>query len=220
MNKQITLTIPTDWNGISLKKYLALQKELTNYAEDEDAVVAVMLETLCGLDAKYLSGLAVSDYLMLRTELSQFIGRVDHELVPIVEWNGKKWGFEPNLSKMAYGAYLDISKYDSLAIDDNWVKIMNILYRPIVEQKGTMYTTKPYDATEDNTKEMLQWGMNIHFGALFFFLHLSTDLVISIPNYLKEEDKHPHSMQILQRSGEVTKQLLTSRKGISQSSEK
>lgn len=220
MNKQITLTIPTDWNGISLKKYLALQKELTNYAEDEDAVVAVMLETLCGLDAKYLSGLAVSDYLMLRTELSQFIGRVDHELVPIVEWNGKKWGFEPNLSKMAYGAYLDISKYDTLAIDDNWVKIMNILYRPIVEQKGTMYTTKPYDATEDNTKEMLQWGMNIHFGALFFFLHLSTDLVISIPNYLKEEDKHPHSMQILQRSGEVTKQLLTSRKGISQSSEK
>ena len=220
MNKQITLTIPTDWNGISLKKYLALQKELTNYAEDEDAVVAVMLETLCGLDAKYLSGLAVSDYLMLRTELSQFIGRVDHELVPIVEWNGKKWGFEPNLSKMAYGAYLDISKYDTLAIDDNWVKIMNILYRPIVEQKGTMYTTKPYDATEDNTKEMLQWGMNIHFGALFFFLHLSTDLVISIPNYLKEEDNHPHSMQILQRSGEVTKQLLTSRKGISQSSEK
>lgn len=220
MNKQITLTIPTDWNGISLKKYLALQKELINYSEDEDAVVAVMLQTLCGLDAKYLSGLAVSDYLMLRTELGQFIGRVDHELVPIVEFNGKKWGFEPNLSQMTYGAYLDISKYDTLAIDDNWVKIMNILYRPIVEQKGTMYTTQPYDATEDNTKEISQWGMNIHFGALFFFLHLSTDLVISIPNYLKGEDNHPHSMQILQKSGEVTKQLLTSRKVTSQSSEK
>lgn len=220
MNKQITLTIPTDWNGISLKKYLALQKELINYSEDEDAMVAVMLETLCGLDAKYLSGLAINDYLMLRTELGQFISRVNHELVPIVEWKGKKWGFEPNLSQMSYGAYLDISKYDALAIDDNWVKIMNILYRPIVEQKGTMYTIQPYDATEDNTKEIEEWGMDIQFGALFFFLHLSTDLVISIPNYLKEGDKHPHSMQILQKSGEVTKQLLNSREGMSQSSRK
>jgi hypothetical protein len=210
MNKQITLTIPTDWNGISLKKYLALQKELTNYADDEDALVAIMLQTLCGLDAKYLSSLAVNDYIMLRTELGQFISRVEHELVPVVEWKGVKYGFEPNLSQMTYGAYLDISKYDSLAIDDNWAKIMNILYRPIIDQKGEMYSTKPYTADIDNTKEIEQWGMDVHFGALFFFLHLSTDLVTSIPNYLKELDNHPNTKQILQKSGEVTKQLLNS----------
>jgi hypothetical protein len=210
MTKQLTLTIPTDWNGISLKKYLTLQKELTNYADDEEAMVAIMLQTLCGLDAKYLSSLAVSDYLMLRSELNQFINNVDHELIPIVEWKGVKYGFEPNLSQMSYGAYLDISKFNSMAIDENWVKIMNILYRPIVEQKGTMYTTKPYNASVDNTEEMIEWGMDIQFGTLFFFLHLSTDLVTSIPNYLKEADKHPHYMQILVKSGEVTKQLLNS----------
>lgn len=220
MTKELTLTIPTDWNGISLKKYLTLQKELANYADDEEAMIAIMLQTLCGLDAKYLSSLAINDYLMLRQELSQFIGKVDHELVPIVEHNGKKWGFEPNLSQMTYGAYLDISKYESMAIDDNWVKIMNILYRPIVEQKGEMYTIQPYDAGVDNTKEILEWGMDIQFGALFFFLHLSTDLVTSIPSFLKEGDNHPHSMQILQRSGEVTKQLLSSRGVTSQNSVK
>ena len=210
MGKQITLTIPTDWNGVSLKKYLNLQKELTNYADDEEAMVAIMMQELCGLDAKYLSGLAVNDYLMLRTELSGFISKVEHDLVPIVEWKGVKYGFEPNLSQMSYGSYLDISKFDSLAIDDNWVKIMNILYRPITEQKGTMYSVEPYVSGVDNTKEIMQWGMNIHFGALFFFLHLSTDLVTSIPNYLKEAQTHPVIMQILQKSGEVTKQLLNS----------
>jgi hypothetical protein len=220
MNKQLTLTIPTDWNGITLKKYLALQKELTNYADDEDALVAIMLQTLCGLDAKYLSSLAVSDYIMLRTELGQFISRVEHDLVPIVEWKGVKYGFEPNLSQMSYGSYLDISKYDTLAIDDNWSKIMNILYRPIIEQKGEMYSTKPYVAGIDNTKEIEQWGMDIHFGALFFFLHLSTDLVTSIPNYLKELDNHPNTKQILQKSGEVTKQLLNSPGVMLQSSTK
>jgi hypothetical protein len=220
MSKQITLTIPTDWNGISLKKYLNLQKELKNYAEDEDALVAIMLQELCGLDAKYLAGLSVSDYIMIKNELNGFISKVDHDFIPIIEWNGVKYGFEPNLSQMTYGAYLDISKYDSLAIDDNWVKIMNILYRPIVELKGTMYTTQPYNVGMDNTKDILQWGMDIHFGALFFFLHLSTDLVTSIPNYLKEEDNHQHSMQILAKSGQVTKQLLNSPGVISQSSTK
>lgn len=210
MNKQLTLTIPTDWNGISLKTYLALQKELTNYGDDEEAMVAVMLQTLCGLDAKYLSGIGVNDYHMLRSELGTFINKVDHELIPIVEWNGVKWGFEPNLSQMTYGAYLDISKYDTLAIDDNWVKIMNILYRPITEQKGELYTIQPYTAGTDNTKLISEWGMDIHFGALFFFLHLSTDLVTSIPNFLKELDNHPNTKLILQKSGEVTKQLLNS----------
>lgn len=220
MGKQITLTIPTDWNGISLKKYLSLQKELTNYADDEDAMVAIMLQELCGLDAKYLSSLAINDYLMIRNELNSFINKVDHELVPIVEWKGVKYGFEPNLSQMSYGAYLDISKFDTLAIDDNWVKVMNILYRPITEQKGEMYSTQAYTAGVDNTNEIEQWGMDVHFGALFFFLHLSTDLVISIPNYLKVEDNHQTTMQILQRSGEVTKQLLNSQGVTSQSSTK
>ena len=211
MNKQLTLTIPTDWNGISLKTYLALQKELANYADDEEASVAMMLQTLCGLDAKYLAGISITDYNMLRNELGTFINKVDHELVPVVEWKGVKYGFEPNLSQMSYGSYLDISKYDTLAIDTNWVKIMNILYRPITQRTGELYTIQPYTAGVDNTKEISEWGMDIHFGALFFFLHLSTDLVTSIPNFLKELDNHPNTKQILQRSGEVTKQLLNSR---------
>lgn len=220
MGKQITLSIPTNWNDISLKKYLRLQTELSNYSDDEDAMTAIMLQTLCGLDAKYISGLALNDFLMIRNELNQFISNTQHELNRIVEWKGVKYGFEPNLSQMNYGAYLDISKYDSIAIDDNWSKVMNILYRPIVEQKGDMYSIEPYNVTNDNVKEIEQWGMDIHFGALFFFLHLSTDLVTSIPNYLKEVETHPHIRQILEKSGEVTKQLFNLHQGTSLSSEK
>lgn len=36
MVKEITLTIPTDWSGVSLKKYLTLQNDLKNYADDEE----------------------------------------------------------------------------------------------------------------------------------------------------------------------------------------
>ena len=208
MKKEITLTIPQDWSSVSLKKYLRLQKELKNYSESEEAMTAVMLQELCGLDASYLNSISVNDYTMLRVELGKFISKTDCPLERIVEWNGKRYGFEPNLSQMAYGAYLDIAKFDSLTIDENWAKVMNILYREVTTQKGDMYETKPYDTSVDNTSEILQWGMNVHFGALFFFLHLSADLARSIPNFSKEVDKHPHLLQILRKSGEVTKRLL------------
>lgn len=208
MHKEITLSIPTDWDSISLKKYLNLQKELKNYEDDEDAMIAVMLKELCGLDAKYLGGLSITDYNMLKLELGQFIGKNDYPLQKIVKWKGKEYGFEPNLSQMSYGAYLDIVKHDTLTIDDKWPSIMNILYRELTEKNGDMYEIKPYTTSVDNTKEILQWGMDVHFGSFFFFINLSMDLVNSIPNFSKEVEKYPHLARTLQRNGVTTNQLL------------
>ena len=50
MKTEITLKVPTSYSDISLKQYLALQKEMENYKDDEEAVTAVMLYHLCGLD--------------------------------------------------------------------------------------------------------------------------------------------------------------------------
>ena len=36
MIKEIELSIPTDWSGITLKKYLVLQQDLKSYEDDED----------------------------------------------------------------------------------------------------------------------------------------------------------------------------------------
>jgi hypothetical protein len=213
MAQELTLHIPTDWNDVSLDRYLKLQNLLKQYADDEEATTAILLMELCGLDAAYLNALAVEDFLMLRNELSKFITKTEYELQRFVKWDGVEYGFEPNLSQMSYGAYLDISKFGSLAIDDNWVKIMNILYRPVTERKGDMYSIEPY-TLKDRTDIIKQWGMDIHFGALFFFVRLSTDLVSSIPNFLKGVEHLPNIKQILAKSGEVTNRLLNLQEGI------
>ena len=44
--KEISLTIPTDYSSITLKKYLALQKDLDNYRDDEEAMGGVILGNL------------------------------------------------------------------------------------------------------------------------------------------------------------------------------
>jgi len=207
MAQELTLRIPTEWSDISLDRYLKLQTLLKQYEGDEEATTAILLMELCGLDAEYLKGLRIEDFLMLRNELSKFITKTDYELQRFVKWDGVEYGFEPNLGQMSYGAYLDISKFNSLAIDDNWVKIMNILYRPVTKRTGDMYEIEPY-TLKDRTEIIKHWNMEINFGALFFFVRLSMDLVSSIPNFLKEVEGLPHIKQILLKSGEVTNRLL------------
>lgn len=207
MIKELELTIPTDWSSITLKKYLKLQQDLKSYEDDEEAMVAVMMTHLCGLDAKYLNSIPVESYNEIKTLLTGFISNTEQPLQKIIRIDGKEYGFEPNLSQLSYGAYLDISKYQTMTIDDNWANIMSILYRPIEDKKGDMYSIKPYTGNIDGEK-FLNVSMDVHFGALFFFVNLLTDLLSATLSYLKAEEMPPNIKLILGKSGEVTRRLL------------
>ena len=206
MIKEIELSVPTDWSSITLRRYLRLQKDLVSYGDDEEAMIAVMMSHLCGLDAEYLHTLSVEDYNMIRETLTKFISNTEHELIKIVKIDGKEYGFEPNISQMPYGAYLDISKYQTMTIDENWASIMSILYRPVLEKKGDMYHIAPYTGNIDKNK-FLDLGMDVHFGTLFFFVNLSMDLMNAILKSLKVEGLPPNIKSILEKSGEVTQRL-------------
>jgi hypothetical protein len=207
MVKEITLTIPTDWSGVTLKKYLTLQKDMKNYGDDEEAQTALMLSHLCGLDAEYIKSLSIEDYNTVRMTLEGFITNTEYPLQKIIKIGDKEYGFEPNLSAMSYGAYVDISKFGQLTIDDNWPKIMSILYRPITDKKGDMYSIEAYKGEIDD-KLFLQVPMDIQFGCLFFFVNTLTDLLSGTLKYLKVEGMPPNIKSILEKSGEITKRLL------------
>lgn len=208
MVKEIELSVPQDWTTITLKKYLRLQSDLKNYEDDEEAMVALMLSHLCGLDAEYIHNIPSNTYSEIKNLLTGFIQNTEQPLQQIIKINGIEYGFEPNLSEIAYGAYLDISKFGDMTINENWASIMSILYRPIIDKKGDMYSIKPYDGKMDKNL-FLDVTMDVHFGALFFFVHLSTDLLNAILKYLKVEEMPPNIKLILERSGEITKRLLT-----------
>ena len=207
MIKEITLTIPTDWSGVSLKKYLTLQKDMKNYGDDEEAQTALMLSHLCGLNAEYINSLSIEDYNSVRLALEGFVSNTEYPLQKIIMVNGKEYGFEPNLSAISYGAYVDISKFGELTIDDNWPKIMSILYRPITEKKGDMYSIEAYKGEIDD-KLFLEVSMDVQFGTLFFFVNLLTDLLSATLKSLKVEGLPPNIKLILEKSGEITKRLL------------
>jgi hypothetical protein len=206
MKKEIEINLPESYGDINLKQYLDLQKELINYQDDEDAQIAVLITYLCGLDVKYLTGLNKNDFDKLKDALQKFLEQTDFPLQTIINIDGVEYGFEPNLSNMSYVAFVDITKYDTIAIDENWAKIMSILYRPITEKRKNTYDIKPYDG-EINDELFLTIPMNIHFGAYNFFFLLSRDLQKSILNYMKGMELPPNIKLILERSGEVMHRL-------------
>jgi len=213
MIKELEIKVPTDWTGISLKKYLELQADLETYKDDDAAVTAIMLYHLCGLDLKYLNAIPVETYSEIRDTLALFTNGMDIPLKRVINIDGIEYGFEPNLSKMAYGAYVDISKYQTMAIDKNWANIMSILYRPIKHKKGEMYSIDTYTGI-DNSAKFTNVGMDIHFGALFFLLNLSMDLLNSTLNSSMAMELPPNIKSTLARSGGLIQQLLNWQKGI------
>jgi hypothetical protein len=204
MKQEIKINVPTNWGGITLEKYLRLQKDIKVYGEDQNAYIACLFHHICDFNPEYLTQLDIDTFNAIKNDLVGFMGNTDLPLQRIITIDGVEYGFEPNLSKIAYGAYLDIVKFDTFQIDDNWSKIMSILYRPVVKKGiGGIYAIKDYDGVIDGEK-FLNVGMDIHWGALFFFVRLLKVLPNSILNSLMESPEIPHNIKsILQKSGEI-----------------
>jgi hypothetical protein len=218
LTKKIDLEIkvPQNWSAVTLRQYLALIKDMEVYKDTPEAVDAALFHHLCGVEPKYLSKLDISIYMDIREQLYKLINIGDSPLKRIVKIGDVNYGFEPNLSEMEYGAYLDLQKFGEVRIDENWSKIMNILYRPVKGNVGALYEIETYSA-KDNSEKFLDITMDVHFGAMFFFLHTLMDLLNATQNSLKKElAKRVDKLDITSiKSGEVTQQSINWLKGIS-----
>jgi hypothetical protein len=185
MKRNVEITMPESWADITLRQYLDLSKELENYKDDEEAQTAILLYKLCGIEPGLLNNISKESYNSLKNDLAKFMNTTEMPLQQKIHIGGVEYGFEPNLSKMSYGAYADISKYDTIQIDENWAKIMSILYRPIDKTHSDYYSIKAYEGKIDDNL-FLNVPMDVHFGTLFFFVHLSMDLLVSTLSYSTE----------------------------------
>jgi hypothetical protein len=145
---------------------------------------------------------------MIKNELNFFLTNQELPLQTFITIDGVEYGFEPNLGQMSYGAYLDITKHKDIQIDENWNKIMSILYRPVEQKAGKHYSIKPYNGSVDESI-FDNVGMDIHFGALFFLYNLLTDLLKDTLKSSMEMELPPNIKPILQRSGHHILQLLS-----------
>jgi hypothetical protein len=213
MKQQLEIIVPTSWKDLSLNTYLRFQRDAKNFEDNPEAQMDFMIYHFCNLDFDSIRGLSVDSYNTIAQKFNKFEVPDTLPLQRLVTINGVEYGFEPNLSKMAYGAYVDVAQYEELTIDKNWGKIMNILYRPITSKKGDLYTIEPYTG-KDDWEKWLDVTMDIHYGALFFFINLHRDLVNATLNSLKGMELQPNIKSTLLKSGRTIQQFLNSQEGI------
>jgi hypothetical protein len=206
MKQQIEIIVPTDWSAITLRKYIELTNDLKLYDGDDEAQTAALFYHLCKLEPNVLPKLDAETYLSIKDNLYSFINDNNLDLKKEITLNGIQYGFYPNLSKIEYGAYVDISKYNEMALDERWAEVMSILYRPITKRIGSLYEVEPYSGKIDK-EQWLGVTMDVHFGAWFFFINLSKELLRGILNSTKEMGLHPNIKSILEKSGQVIQQL-------------
>jgi hypothetical protein len=208
MKQEIEIIVPTKWSAVTLRQYLRLKRDLEVYKDNDEAIIAALFHHLCGMNAEYVNRLDIQTYTNIQKDLTSFFNNTELPLQRIIKIGDVQYGIEPNLSNMAYGAYVDLGRYETLQVDEKWAEVMSILYRPVTKKIGESYQIKGYDAVIDGDKFM-DLGMDVHFGALSFFFRLLRDYQKGILKYLETQQEveiPPHIMSILTKSGKLTLQ--------------
>ena len=209
MKKQVEITVPHDFSAINLKQYIQFQKDMEANEGDTEAQDAFLVYNLTGMTPDMVKELDSNTISNIRQDLTKLLQKTDYDIQRLITIDGVEYGFEPNLSTMPYGAYLDISSFDNIQLNDGWPTILSILYRPVTKKVGALYEIEKYKAPEPwDDDKWWEVGMDFHFGCFFFFIRLYKDLVKGTLSSLKnQEGISPNIKSILEESGEAIQQL-------------
>jgi hypothetical protein len=183
------LNIPNKLSEITLSKYQKFVK-LNVEDVDERFLQIKMIEIFCEVSHENVLKIKFADADRVTAILGEMFTQKP-DLVTKFWLNGVEYGFIPDLDELSFGEYIDLDTY--LGDWENIHTAMNVLYRPITENKGNRYSIEEYDV---NTKDrLLDMPLDAVISSVFFFYHLGKDLSVVMNRYLKEEMKKIPSQQ-------------------------
>tara|TARA_R100000900_G_scaffold64756_1_gene51775 strand:+ start:8695 stop:9336 length:642 start_codon:yes stop_codon:yes gene_type:complete len=177
----------SSWKEVTLEKWLKLidYQKGTKSEEAKDTIAA-----LSDIPKNLLSQLELKDVAVLMGKIAELQEKQDSSLKRIIEIEGKRYGFHPNLDDITLGEFADIETFVKNDIDNNLPELMAILYRPIVEEKNNIYIIEAYDGNISiRAEEMKKMSAEQVQSALVFFYNLGNELLKTLPLYLMERLK-------------------------------
>lgn len=194
---KVKITVPTSLKDIKLSQYQKLLRT-TKDIEDADWTNRQMVAILCGIPGDSVKNIYKKDYDEILKSIEAVLSQAP-KLKPIIEHNGREYGFIPDLNEITVGEQGDI---DTLISDyQKMDRVMAILYRPITSRRKDRYTIGPYTGKEDP----LDLTMDIVTGATGFFLSLLNDLLTCTQNFIEREAERPQTRRLLEENGVGTK---------------
>ena len=192
----------SSWSEVTLEKWLKLidYQKGTKSEEAKDTIAA-----LSDIPKNLLSQLELKDVAVIMGKIAELQDKQNSSLKRVIEIEGKRYGFHPNLDDITLGEFADIETFVKNDIDNNLPELMAILYRPIVEEKNDIYIIEAYDGNISiRAQEMKKMSAEQVQSALVFFYTLGNELLKTLPSYLMErlkEMKKRLPQNLLQKNG-------------------
>jgi len=174
----------SSWGEVTLEKWLKLIDfhNGTKTKEAEETIAA-----LSNIPKDLIKQLELKDVAVIMGKLAELQADQDSSLKKIIEIDGDRYGFHPNLDEITLGEYADLETMIKNDIEKNMPEVMAILFRPIVEEQNNIYTIKAYDGNISiRAEEMKKMPAEQVQSALVFFYNLGKELSLTLPLYLME----------------------------------
>ena len=178
----------TSWEDVTLEKWIKLMSfhKLTKSKEAQETIA-----TLSNIPKKLINELALKDVSRLMSLLAELQQEENSSLKKVIEIDGKRYGFHPNLDDITLGEWADIETFIKSKIENNMPEIMAILYRPIVEETDSgIYTIEAYDGNIAIRAEQMKKMSSVEVqSALVFFWGFVNVLLTSSASFLTDKLK-------------------------------
>ena len=196
---ELNITVPTSLSDIKLRDYQKFIK-IANDNQDDLFLRQKMVQIFCNIPLLAVSKMRRKDFTIISNALIEIL-QEKPSLKRIVELNGQKYGFIPNLDDdMSFGEFVDLDDY--MKDWKDFHKAMAVLYRPIKTQRKENYTIIDYDTEKVSSSVMLDMPMDVVMGSVVFFWTLSALLLKITPKYLAQVlRKNPGVQEVLEKNG-------------------
>lgn len=180
---KVDIEVPDSLDEITLEQYQKFEKLNTEENKESAFLLQKMVEIFCNLNLKDVANIKYKSVQEIVLHLNNIFDQ-KHSLVNTFTLDNVEYGFIPVLDDMTLGEYIDLD--ENLGKWDSMHKAMSVLYRPIKYKKEHKYNIEEYEGTK-YSDQMKHTPLNVVFGAMVFFYHLSNELTQTILNYLHKE---------------------------------
>ena len=173
------------WGDVTLGKWIKLM-EYHNGTKSSEALKTIA--ELSTIPKKLIKELELKDVAIIMGKIAELQQKQDSSLKKIIEIEGKRYVFHPNLDNITLGEYADIETYIKNDMEKNMPEMIAVLYRPIIEEtENEVYTIEAYDGDISiRAEEMKKMSAEQVQSALVFFYNLGKELSMTLPLYLME----------------------------------
>tara|TARA_R100001594_G_scaffold136932_2_gene179591 strand:- start:936 stop:1616 length:681 start_codon:yes stop_codon:yes gene_type:complete len=178
----------SSWEDVTLEKWLKLI-DFKNGSKTEEAEETIA--ALSNIPKDLIKQLELKDVAIIMGKIAELQSKQNSSLKKIVEIDGKRYGFHPDLDSICLGEWSDLETMLKNGAEKNLPQIMAILYRPVLEETDNdIYTIEAYDGNITiRAEQMKKMSAEQVQSALVFFYTLGKELLMTLPSFLTDQLK-------------------------------